>query len=169
MDINEYNKCADEYSNGIYRFLIKNLQDSDAAKDLVQDSFEKLWLHHSEIDAAKAKSYLYACAYNAMVDYCRSKKRMVQEEPAEGLGYSENTKYSDLNDALKHALAKLPGSQRSVVLLRDYEGYSYEEIASITSLSLSAVKVYIFRARVFLKEFLTKSGVCPETYLAEEY
>jgi len=49
---------------------------------------------------------------------------------------------------------KLPEIQRSVVMLRDYEGYSYEEIGKITNLSESQVKVYIYRARVFLKKFI---------------
>lgn len=169
MEINEFNKCVDEYSNGIYRFLLKNLRNPDAAKDLVQDCYEKLWVRHGEIDAGKAKSFLFACAYNSMVDYCRRSSRSIAQEPQESVSLSENTRYTDLNDALAHALRQLPDIQRSVVLLRDYEGYSYDEIAEITSLTLSAVKVYIFRARVFLKEFLTKSGVCPETYLVEEY
>jgi RNA polymerase sigma-70 factor (ECF subfamily) len=55
---------------------------------------------------------------------------------------------------LTEALGKLPNIQRSVILLRDYEGYSYEEIGEITGLNESQVKVYIYRARVFLKEYI---------------
>jgi len=166
MDIDEFNRCADEFSNAIYRFLLKNLRDRDTAKDLVQDSFGKLWERHGEIDFSKAKPFLFSCAYHAMIDLIRKKKRYVDEEPAECVELSEDIRYSDLGEALRHALEQLPDIQRSVIMLRDYEGYSYDEIAKITSLTLSAVKVYIFRGRVFLKDYLTKAGVCPETYLA---
>ncbi len=62
--------------------------------------------------------------------------------------------YTGLSEILEEAVSRLPADQRSVILLRDYEGYSYEDIASITGLSESQVKVYIFRGRMFLKNFL---------------
>jgi RNA polymerase sigma factor (sigma-70 family) len=64
---------------------------------------------------------------------------------------SHSNQYSDLNEILHEALETLPERQKSVVLLRDYEGYSYQEIGEITSMSESQVKVYIFRARKALK------------------
>jgi RNA polymerase sigma-70 factor (ECF subfamily) len=57
-------------------------------------------------------------------------------------------------EKLEKGLSRLPAVQRSVVMLRDYEGYSYKEIAGMTQLSEAQVKVYIYRARVFLKEFV---------------
>lgn len=57
---------------------------------------------------------------------------------------------------LNEALQKLPEIQKSVVLLRDYEGYIYTEIAEITGLNESQVKVYIFRARVTLREYIKR-------------
>jgi RNA polymerase sigma-70 factor (ECF subfamily) len=60
----------------------------------------------------------------------------------------------DVQALLHRALDGLSEVQRSVVLLRDYEGYSYQEIADITSLSLDQVRVYIFRARKALQTAL---------------
>ena len=62
--------------------------------------------------------------------------------------------YSGLAQILEEAVAKLPADQRSVIMLRDYEGYSYDEIADITGLTESQVKVYIFRGRMFLKNYI---------------
>ena len=70
------------------------------------------------------------------------------------IAVSHNKQYTDLKEILNEALSKLPDIQRSVVLLRDYEGYSYTEIAEIAGLSESQVKVYIFRARTFLKNYI---------------
>ena len=60
----------------------------------------------------------------------------------------------DLQKILHEALDQLPEIQKTVVLLRDYEGYAYDEIGEITGLKESQVKVYIFRARKKLKELL---------------
>jgi RNA polymerase sigma-70 factor (ECF subfamily) len=62
----------------------------------------------------------------------------------------------DLKAVLNEALDRLPEIQKTVVLLRDYEGYNYAEIAEITTLSESQVKVYIFRARQTLKEYIKR-------------
>ena len=63
---------------------------------------------------------------------------------------------NNLKKVLEEALSRLSETQRSLVLLKDYEGYSYEEIGQITGLSESQVKVYLHRARVQLKEYLVK-------------
>jgi RNA polymerase sigma-70 factor (ECF subfamily) len=61
----------------------------------------------------------------------------------------------DVKQTLDDAVSKLPEIQRHVVLLRDYEGYSYAEIGEITQLNEQQVKVYIFRARQKLRSLLT--------------
>jgi RNA polymerase sigma factor (sigma-70 family) len=60
----------------------------------------------------------------------------------------------DVKDTIEKALNKLPEVQKNCIVLRDYEGYSYEEIGEVLQLSESQVKVYIFRARQSLKEYL---------------
>ena len=67
---------------------------------------------------------------------------------------SHSNQYSDLEEVLESAVENLPEDQKAVVMLRDYEGYSYKEIADITKLSESQVKVYIYRARVYLKNYI---------------
>jgi RNA polymerase sigma-70 factor (ECF subfamily) len=68
--------------------------------------------------------------------------------------YSHTKQYTGLSEMLEEAINKLPYDQRSVILLRDYEGYSYNEIAEITGLNESQVKVYIYRGRMFLKKYI---------------
>ncbi len=154
MTAEEFNKCVDLYSDSLYRFALKMLKDTHIAMDNVQDCFERLWVKHSEVDFAKAKSYLFTSAYHAAIDTIRKEKRRL-EYASEGIfDTSTSNSYSDAKEILDRAVEKLPEIQKSVLLLRDYEGYSYEEIGEITGLSESQVKVYIYRARVFLKEQL---------------
>jgi len=154
MTVNEYNTSVDKFSDNVYRFVLKSVKDSDKAKDIVQDTYEKLWLHHSEVDVQKVQSYLFSTAYHRFIDIIRHESK---QEPYEGRSGREpfhNEQYTGLSEILNEAVSKLPEIQRAVVLLRDYEGYSYDEIAEITQLSESQVKVYIYRARVFLKNFI---------------
>ncbi|MBQ9213707.1 MAG: RNA polymerase sigma factor [Bacteroidales bacterium] len=161
MTLKEFNKCADDYSDYVFRFVLKNISDYSLSEDIVQEAYEKMWLKHSEIDFMKAKSYLFACAYSTMIDYIRKKSKIVSQTlPLEADFVQESfPQFDGIKEALEYALKRLPYEQRSVILLRDYEGYSYQEISQITGLSLSAVKVYIFRARLAMKNILEKTDV----------
>jgi RNA polymerase sigma factor (sigma-70 family) len=154
MTVPEYNQCVHDFSDGLYRFLLKNIRDEDKAQDLVQDTFEKMWRKVETVSFEKAKSYLFTTGYHTMIDLIRRDKKQgdFQEVKMKSLSHSEH--YTDLNDILHQALNTLNEQQRSVVLLRDYEGYSYNEIEEITGLNESQVKVYIYRARLALKKYL---------------
>ncbi len=156
MTTEEYNQSVDMYSDNIYRFVLKNLKNKDAAKDIVQETYEKLWVKASTVNFEKVKSYLFTTAYHSMIDQIRKNKREADFEEVNPVEYSHNGQYSDLNEILHEAIHQLPGDQRSVLMLRDYEGYSYKEIEEITGMNESQVKVYIYRARVFLKKYIGK-------------
>lgn len=154
MTVSEYNKSVDLFSDGIFRFILKNIKDEDEAKDIVQDTYEKLWIKASDVSYLKVKSYLFSTAYHTMIDKIRKNKRMTNiTDYNDYLGTYTDT-YSGLNEVLDEALKQLPDIQRSVILLRDYEGYAYNEIAEITNLSESQVKVYIYRGRLALKKYI---------------
>lgn len=154
MTVADYNQCVDQHSDGVYRFALKHLRDTDLAKDVVQESFARLWMKVDEVDAMKAKSYLFTTAHHVMVDEVRkSSKSTRMEEHHEDLTWTSQSQ-PDLQEVLERGLATLPEIQRSVVLLRDLEGYSYEEIAGITGLSLDQVKVYIYRGRTAMKNWI---------------
>lgn len=154
MTVDQYNQCVDKYSDNLYRFILKNVRDEDKAKDIVQDSFEKMWIKLDTVDGEKAKSYLFSTAYHTFIDSLRKDKRLTNFDQEITSSLSHSDQYNDLNEVLHEAVNRLPEIQRSVLLLRDYEGYSYEEIGEITSLNESQVKVYIFRARTFLKNYI---------------
>lgn len=154
MTAQEYNKCVDLFSDGVYRFILHNIRDVDDARDIVQDSFEKLWLTHANVNFSKAKSYIFTTAYRTMVDKIRRSKKMTRMEDDHMDMMQSRNQYSDLKQVVNEAVSKLPEVQKSVIILRDYEGYSYEEIGNITGLNESQVKVYIYRARTFLKEYI---------------
>ena len=89
-----------------------------------------------------------------MIDHIRREKKQTTLDDALLKNMTTENHYSDLKEVLDAALERLPEIQKSVILLRDYEGYSYEEIGEITDLNESQVKVYIYRARIFLKNYI---------------
>ncbi len=156
MTVKEYNRSVEEYADAVYRFIRGNIRDEHRANDIVQDSFEKLWRHVAEIEFIVVKSWLFSTAYHTMIDIIRKEKRMsgLEDISHENLVYTSG--YSDLNEILHKAVLKLPEIQRTSILLRDYEGYSYKEIADITGQTEAQVKINIYRGRIALKSYIGK-------------
>jgi RNA polymerase sigma factor (sigma-70 family) len=154
MTVAEYNKSVDDYSDGVYHFIFKNLKNEEKAKDVVQDTYEKLWLKVDDVSAEKVKAYLFTAAYHTMIDLIRKDKWLTGFDAEKHDRPMQAERYTGLTQILEEAVAKLPEDQRSVIMLRDYEGYTYEEIAAITGLNESQVKVYIFRGRMYLKNYI---------------
>ncbi len=159
-----YNECVDAYADGVFRFIVKNLRHEEDARDIVQTAFEKLWKNRETVEYEKAKSFLFTVAYNQMIDHIRKNKRMTLREsfsPETKIQERSGTSSQRTKQLLMEALNRLNETQRSLVMLKDYEGYSYEEIGRITGLNESQVKVYLHRARVSLRNYL----VSPENVL----
>ena len=156
MTERDYNDCVNLYADNVFRFIVKNIRHEEDAKDIVQTAFEKLWRNRETVNSEKSKSFLFTVAYNQMIDHIRKIKRITLKDEfnAEVKTYSEPV--SNLKKNLQDALNTLNETQKSLVLLKDYEGYSYEEIGQITGLNESQVKVYLHRARLNLRNYLVK-------------
>ena len=151
MEANEYNLCVQEWADALFRFACKCTGQASDAHDVVQNSFEVLWQKRKEVETGKAKAYLFQVAYRKSIDHYRKKVKITFAAPPEETYTPANP---DLKKILDRALAQLDDQARALVLLKDYEGYRYEEIAQITDLTETQVKVYLHRARKILKEYL---------------
>jgi RNA polymerase sigma-70 factor (ECF subfamily) len=144
----------------LFGFAVRFLRNKDDARDIVQDSFEKLWVNCEKVEVTKAKSWLFTCTYNAMVNYSYRRQRMISvannELPEQGIQYNAPFESQQVID---HTVSILPPLQKSIILLRDIEGYTYEEIGEILNLSPSQVKVYLFRARSKVKNQLKQLNI----------
>jgi RNA polymerase sigma-70 factor (ECF subfamily) len=151
----EYNIAVKEYSGRLYGFALRYLKSTEDADDIVQDVFEKLWKNRKKIEVEKAKAWLFTCAHNALINLIKKNSRM---------SYTENNTSKDtaachsremeMKEVIDKSLAMLPPVQKSIVLLRDLEGYNYKEIGDMLELSEAQVKVYLFRARNKIKKQL---------------
>ncbi|HNP22629.1 MAG TPA: RNA polymerase sigma factor [Panacibacter sp.] len=161
MTEREYNECVNQYADNVFRFIVKNLRHEEDAKDIVQSAFEKLWLHRDAVENGKSKSYLFTVAYNQMIDHLRKSKRVTLQDEFSATAKVYQQPVNNMKKALQEALNRLNEVQRSLVMLKDYEGYSYEEIGRITGLNEAQVKVYLHRARLALRNYL----VSPENVM----
>lgn len=151
MNRKSYNRVVKQHSDALYRYALKFCGDPTGAQDVVQESFLKLWKGRKGVDANKAKGWLFRTAHNGMINQWKRDRRMqgmdtVTDEP----GYRQTFRF-ELADVIEKALKSLPALQKSILLLRDLEGYSYKEIGEMLELSDSQVRVYLFRARKKMK------------------
>ncbi|MFT4204500.1 MAG: RNA polymerase sigma factor [Chitinophagaceae bacterium] len=154
MTEKDYNDCVRRYADNVFRFIVKNLQHEENARDIIQSSFEKLWVNRAQVEPEKSKSYLFTVAYRLMIDFLRKHSRTQLTEDFAQDSRTVDQPDTQLRKILDEALQRLSDIQRSLVLLKDYEGYSYEEIGTIANLSSSQVKVYLHRARLAMRAYL---------------
>jgi RNA polymerase sigma-70 factor (ECF subfamily) len=121
----------------------------------VQTAFEKLWVNREKVKTLKAKSYLFTVAYHLMIDQLRKESKIIMTDSFDENANAITQGSSELKQLLLEAINNLNPTQKSLILLKDYEGYSYQEIGEIMQLSESQVKVYLHRARLILKNKLT--------------
>jgi RNA polymerase sigma factor (sigma-70 family) len=159
MTTAEFNLCVDQYADHVYRFILKNLRDVDDSRDVVQEAFTRMWEKVDTISFGKSKSYLFTSAYHIMIDAIRKGQKQASSNEIHRNAAAPESQWSDLKEILDEAVMRLPGIQRSALLLRDYEGYSYKEIGDILNLNESQVKVYIYRARVTMKDYLVSADL----------
>ena len=125
------------------------------AEDIVQDCFEVLWKNKEKVEMVSAKSYLFSVAHKKIMDTYRSD--FIKQELSSV--YNElKTKSEEKDDEqlVQLAMNQIPALFKELLTLRDLESYSYREIESITGLTESQVKVYLFRARKAVKEKIIK-------------
>ncbi|MNU17006.1 RNA polymerase sigma factor SigV [compost metagenome] len=153
MTAQEYNIAVEEWADRLYRFALKTVQEPEEAKDIVQQSYETLWINREDVPPEKVKSYLFTIAHRRCMDHFRKPKN--RELHQEQITATVNpNQHSEWKGYLQEALKILDKQSKTLILLKDYEGYSYEEIGRITELSHAQVKVYLHRARKTLKEYL---------------
>ena len=151
MTKEEYNRTVNDLSHRLFGFVFKLTKDEEDANDLVQDAFMKLWCNRKKVEFKKAKSWLFTTAHNAFINFIKKRNRQTRIE--EGIDISVESKNRfELKEIIDLAMEKLTELQKSIILLRDLEGYNYREIGEMLDLNESQVKVYLFRARKKIKD-----------------
>ncbi len=144
--------------NPMYRLALRITLNSQEAEDIVQDVIIKIWrkMESEEWKADNLSSYALRMVRNLALD--RQRLKVNQTENIDGMDFSSGSsiehtlEQQERIDLIRKAMDQLPEKQRSVMQLRDFEGYSYKEIADIMEISEEQVKVNLFRARQSIRQ-----------------
>ena len=174
-DIGAYNQLVFRYKDRLHNFIYRFLDDLDRSEDLVQDTLLKLYTHKDSYkEIAKFSTWLYTIAANLARTELRKIKRrktfsvtelsyddpeFIIESTDAGLGEENFSQNFEKN--VQRALAELPDDFKTIIILRDIQELSYDEISKIVEVPLGTVKSRINRGRVKLQQLLQKKGERP--------
>ncbi len=171
-DVNAFEELIGEYENKILNYCFRMLGNRSDAEDAAQEVFVKVFRFMGSFTGQSAFStWLYKIASNVCLDFMRKAKRQtadtvsIYQYNAEGDEFVlpildtaptpyEHAQLSEAQRALLKALEQLGEDQKQVIILRDIEGLSYEEIARIIDAAPGTVKSRINRARRALQKIL---------------
>ncbi len=154
-----YRKWVADYQDQAWTLARYLLKDAAEAEDAVQEAFLKLWNHRDQIDPDRIKPWLMKVTRNNCLDRLRRRRKTEEFEEYQAVeerGPMFGAQQSELGRWLLRAIGSLQEPYRSLVVLRDIQQHSYEEVAGVTELSLPQVKVYLHRARKRLREQLAE-------------
>jgi RNA polymerase sigma-70 factor (ECF subfamily) len=182
-NLDAFNELVLRYQNHAFNVAYRIMGDADSAADATQDAFISAYRAIGGYRGGSFRGWLLRIVTNACYDELRRRKRrpsssldalyVTDAAPNETLvngieGPEAYAQRQELNRALQHGLQALPVDQRAALVLSDVQGYSYQEIAEITDVSLGTVKSRISRARAKMRDYLLEQGeLLPSLYRLE--
>lgn len=165
MNLEDFKKQVLPLKNKLFRFANRLLENREEAEDMVQEVFIKLWNRRDKLDEYRSVEALaMVTTRNLCLD--KLKRRKITIERMENLKdemtdsqQDQKTDLSDIVHKIHQIIQTLPEQQRSVIQLRDIEGYDFEEIAELLDMNENAVRVSLSRARKKIRESLTVSKI----------
>tara|TARA_B100000700_G_scaffold291191_1_gene349970 strand:+ start:37 stop:618 length:582 start_codon:yes stop_codon:yes gene_type:complete len=171
-DVGAYTQLVNRYKDRLFNFIYRFVYDIDKAEDLLQDTFLKLYTHkHSYQEIAKFSTWLYTIAGNlaktelrklkrrktySVSDLTRDDHEFVIKSPD---GTAENdAETRNIEKNIQKALNQLPQDFKTIIILRDLQELSYEDISRIVDVPIGTVKSRINRGRLKLQKLLTNKG-----------
>lgn len=145
-----FRELFDRYKNPLYGFVRRRVDDPSRAEEITQDVFLALVQQQKNYEVrASFRTFLYRIALNRVVSERRQMTRVPAPDPDAAAG-------SDIGvvQQVREALARLEPEQREIVMLREYQGLSYQEIAQVLNVPVGTVRSRLFRAKVALRELL---------------
>ena len=177
-DVNAFEKLVTEYEKAVYAIAQRMTGNPEDAADMTQETFIKAYNSLSSFRGdSKFSVWLYRIANNVCLDFLRSKSRRptvsLSAEDDDGeetqLDIADESQSPELllessltRDAVRRGLDSLPPDYKQILLLREIQGLSYEEIAAALGIESGTVKSRIFRARKRLCTFLIEDGNIPD-------
>jgi RNA polymerase sigma-70 factor (ECF subfamily) len=162
----DFEKLTYKIKDKLYRFSLRIVGSSTEAEDIVQEVFIKVWDRRGDMENVQnPEAYCMTLTKNLSLDKLKSKHRQTAEiGEAMQISSSESTPYAvvetnDMMQRIRNIMQELPEKQRMVMHLRDIEDMTYEDIAETLDLPMPQVKVYLHRARTYVRSQLINMSI----------
>ena len=178
-DLDAFELLMAAYEKNVYNVALQMTGNREDAQDMAQEAFLKAYSSLSSFRGdSKFSSWLYRIVANVCLDFKRRQSRRprssltVEDDEGESveLDIADESQSPETllerkltRDAVRRGLQELPPEQRQILLLREIQGLSYEEIGEVMDLEPGTVKSRIFRARKKLCAFLLQDGNIPDS------
>lgn len=154
-----YNNLFRELSEKIYSYVYYRVGNEELAKDIVQEVFIKLWQNCEKVTYNKAKYYLLRLAKNKTIDIYRTKKIKIEYDTSKHQKTEKETpqykmEYTQYEQQLNEALAKMPEKHRITFLMNRIDGIKYQDISETLGVSVKTVEYRMQKALRFLRKEL---------------
>jgi RNA polymerase sigma-70 factor (ECF subfamily) len=148
------------YRKSLYSFLFRITQNEAIAEDIVQDTFIRLYdTRRKYKNGMIFRNWLFTIGHNLAIDELRKTGRIISDNyDIKDVVISPEESATDniIAEIVRKAVGMLPTMQQAVIVLKEYEGFNYREIASIIGISEEAARVNCHRAKCALKKMLVK-------------
>jgi len=162
LELTSFKSLFKSHFNSLCAFAVSFVHDEDTAKDIVHQTFIKLWEKRDTIDMEKrVKSYLFSTVHNLCLNYIRDNKKFIKNEfeaetythPGQ-LNDQDVMEKAELNARINRAIDSLPEKCREVFIMNRFDEMKYQEIADKTGISIKTVEAHISKALKILREQL---------------
>ena len=164
-NVNAFGFLVERYQRPIFNTVYRMVHDWDEAEELTQRAFVKAYENLKRFNLKqKFFSWLYRIAINETLNYLKQKKRL--EPLQDGLvardkNPEEEYRTLELNENLRKALETLDPALQILIVLKHFQGFSYQEISGFLGIPQKTIKSRLYTARQLLKEALEKIGYLP--------
>lgn len=166
MQGNDIVNLVTPFKDKLFRLALRIMGNVHEAEDIIQEVLVKVWKKREQfVELDNKEAWCMTVTRNLCIDKIRARKMRTSDITEHydikdrTMTPSQETVSNDRMDQILALINALPEKQRTVVQLRDIEGYSYKEISEITELKLDQVKVYLHRARITLRAQITKRSI----------
>ena len=175
-DIESFNQLILRWERPIYAFAYRVIGREEDARDVCQDTFLRAFRSLPGFRGqAKFSSWLYQIAMNLCRDWMRRQRRAPTVQMAEGADPAELAAEGgpvesiedlvarrEISAVVEEAMALLPEEQRTAIVLKEYHGMTFQEIATLQGCPLSTVKTRLYQGLTVLRRLLEKQGRRPQ-------
>ena len=177
-DVNAYEQLVTQYEKSVYNLALRMTDNPEDAADMAQEAFIKAYNSLSSFRGdSKFSVWLYRIVSNVCLDFLRRQSRRPAvslsvedddgeetqlDDPDESMSPESQLERKLTRESVREGLRQLPEDYRQILLLRELQGLSYDEISQTLGIGVGTVKSRIFRAREKLCAFLTKDGNIPD-------